>query len=65
MKTALYAIMGIVEYWVADLRNDRVLCYSDPSGDSYCTIREFHHDDSVSPLFLQGCPLNLAVLLPQ
>ena len=65
VKTSLYAIMGIVEYWVADLRNDRVLCYSDPSGDSYGTIREFHRGDSVAPLLLPDCPLNLAVLLPR
>jgi Uma2 family endonuclease len=65
VKTALYAIMGVVEYWVADLRNDRVLCYSGPVGDSYRSLREFHRGDSVAPLLLQGCPLKLDVLLPQ
>src|SRR5260221_6262032 len=35
VKMALYAIIGIAEYWVADLQNNRVISYSDPSGDSY------------------------------
>jgi Uma2 family endonuclease len=65
VKTALYAIMGIGEYWVADLRHDRVIRHSDPTGDSYRTIREFHRGDYVSPLLLQDCPLTLDVLLPE
>jgi len=65
VKTALYAIVGVVEYWVADLQNDRVLCYSDPSGDAYRTVREFHRADSVAPLLLPDCPLAIGALLPR
>jgi Uma2 family endonuclease len=65
VKMELYAIIGVIEYWVADLRNDRVLCYSDPSGDSYRTLREFHRGDVAAPRLLEDCPLVLDVLLPK
>jgi Uma2 family endonuclease len=65
VKMALYAIVGVAEYWVADLQNNRVLCYSDPSADSYSTVREFHRGDSVAPLLLEDCPLLISALLPQ
>jgi Uma2 family endonuclease len=65
VKLALYAIVGVREYWVADLRNDRVLCYSDPSGDSYRTVREFHRADTLASLLLPDCPIQLDVLLPR
>jgi Uma2 family endonuclease len=65
VKLALYAIVGVREYWVADLRNDRVICYSDPSGDSYRTVREFHRADTLASLLLPDCPIQLDVLLPR
>ena len=64
VKAELYAIMGIHEYWVADLRNDRLLSYSDPLGDSYRTVREFHRGDTLAPQLLPGCLLKIDVLLP-
>jgi Uma2 family endonuclease len=65
VKLALYAIMGVHEYWVADLRNDRVLCYSEPSGDSYRTAREFQRRSTVAPRLLPDCPIQLDVFLPR
>src|SRR6185295_2091874 len=49
VKLGLYAIMGIHEYWVADLRNNRLLAYTDPAEDSYRSLREFHRGDTVAP----------------
>ena len=65
VKKELYAIVGVLEYWVADLRNDRVICYSDPQNDTYHTVREFHRADSIAPILLPDVPLKLDVLLPQ
>jgi Uma2 family endonuclease len=66
VKSALYAILGVPEYWVADLPNDRMLCYSDPEKDAehYRTVREFHRGDVVAPQLLPDCLLQIDVLLP-
>jgi Uma2 family endonuclease len=64
VKKALYAIIGIHEYWVVDLRNNRLLCYSDPSADSYLTVREFHRGDTVAPSLLPDCRIRVDILLP-
>jgi Uma2 family endonuclease len=65
VKLGLYAIMGIHEYWVADLRNNRLLAYSDPAEDSYRSVSEFHRGDTVAPQLLPDCLLKIDVLLPQ
>ena len=66
VKVGLYAILGIREYWVADLQNDRVICYSEPveAGDHYKTVREFHRGDVLAPRLLPDCLLKIDVLLP-
>jgi Uma2 family endonuclease len=66
VKSALYAILGVPEYWVADLQNDRVLCYSDPEKDTehYRSVREFHRGDVLAPGLLPACLLKIDVLLP-
>ena len=66
VKSALYAILGVPEYWVADLQNDRVLCYSEPEKDTehYKTVREFHRGDVLAPRLLPDCLLKIDVLLP-
>jgi Uma2 family endonuclease len=64
VKLALYAIMGVHEYWVVDLRNNRLLCYSQPAGDSYRSVREFHRCDTVAPNLLPNCRISADILLP-
>ena len=64
VKVELYAILGVQEYWVADLRNDRLIAYSQPTEDRYQTIREFHCGDTVAPQLLPECRIKVAVLLP-
>jgi len=64
VKAGLYAILGVHEYWVADLQNNRLLAYSDPMKDSYRTIREFHRGDLLAPQLLPDCRLKADVLLP-
>ena len=64
VKVELYAILGIQEYWVADLRNNRLIAYSQPTQDRYQTIREFHQGDTVAPQLLPDCRIEVAVLLP-
>lgn len=64
VKVELYAILGVQEYWIADLRNNRLMAYSQPTKDRYQTIREFHQGDTIAPQLLPDCPIEVAVLLP-
>jgi Uma2 family endonuclease len=64
VKLALYAIVGIPEYWVADLENDRLLVYSEPVKDTYQTVRELRRGDTVAPLLLPDCRISVDILLP-
>jgi Uma2 family endonuclease len=64
VKNALYAIMGVQESWVADLRNNRLISYSNPDGDSYRTVREYHRNDMVAPNLLPDCRIKVDILLP-
>jgi Uma2 family endonuclease len=64
VKRELYAIMGIAEYWVADLRNNRLLVHSDPTGDRYHTVRELHRGEMIAPSRLPSCRIPVELLLP-
>jgi Uma2 family endonuclease len=64
VKAELYAILGVPEYWVVDLQNNRVLAYSDALRDRYRTVREFHQGESIAPQLLPDCRLTMDVLLP-
>jgi Uma2 family endonuclease len=62
-KLGLYAILGIPEYWVADLKNQRLLTHSKAEGDGYSDVSELHLSDSVAPLLLPGCRIPVDSLL--
>lgn len=64
VKMQLYAIMSVPEYWIADLRNNRLLIHSHPAGDSYQSIRELRRGDSVVPSLLPDCVIPVDLLLP-
>jgi Uma2 family endonuclease len=64
VKKELYAILGVHEYWVADLVNDRLLVYLDPHDDSYTSAGELHAGDTIAPRLLPGCRIDVSVLLP-
>ncbi|HEV2174155.1 MAG TPA: Uma2 family endonuclease, partial [Nitrospira sp.] len=63
-KLNLYAIIGIPEYWVADLQHNRLLVHSDPHEDSYQTVREFGRGDVIAPLLLATCKIDVAIFFP-
>ena len=48
IKVPIYAKTGVPEVWIADLRNDVLLVYRDPSNKGYATQLTFSPDESVS-----------------
>ena len=64
VKLGLYAILGIPEYWVADLQNNRLLVYSQPEGDTYRETRELQRGDRVALQLLPDCEIPVELLLP-
>src|SRR5688572_11733634 len=63
VKAQLYAIAGVSEYWVADLRNNRMLVYTKPSGDTYQSVVELHRGDTVAPQLLSFCSIPVDLLI--
>jgi len=63
-KLGLYAILGIHEYWVADLQSRRLLVYSEPKADKYSISRELHPGDSVAPDLPPDCSIPVDLILP-
>ncbi len=47
-KLEAYAAASIVEYWVVDVRNERIEIYRDPRGTEYASYRLALRGDSVS-----------------
>jgi Uma2 family endonuclease len=63
-KARLYAESGVAEYWIADVRNDRLLVYSNLRDNSYAVCRELHRGEVISPTLLPDCRITVDVLLP-
>ena len=63
-KLGLYAILGVTEYWVADLRNQRLLVHSLPQGERFTKVAELHPGDSAAPQLLPDCRIPVGLLLP-
>jgi Uma2 family endonuclease len=64
VKLPLYAIAGVPEYWVADLRNNRLMVYSKPEADAYTDVRQLQRGDVVAPAALPDCRIMVDLLLP-
>ena len=64
IKMGLYAETGVPEYWVADIRNDGLITYSDPVHNTYSTVRRFRRGETVRPGLLPDFAIPVDVLLP-
>jgi Uma2 family endonuclease len=64
IKMQLYAHTGVPEYWIADVRNDRLVVYSDVREDTYASRREFQRGQILAPHLLPDCRITVDVLLP-
>ncbi len=61
-KAAVYAKMGIAEYWLADLNENVLSCYSAPGNVGYRRLEQFHRGQAVSPQLLPACAIAVDVL---
>lgn len=63
-KARVYARAGIVEYWVLDLNNRRLIVHRDPQTSSYQTVTEHADTDTIAPLSRPDALTLVADLLP-
>jgi len=64
LKLRLYAETGVPEYWVADIRNNRLIAYSELREDNYSVVRELGRGATLSPRLLSECTVPVDALLP-
>jgi Uma2 family endonuclease len=50
IKLPRYAMAGVAEFWIEDLKGDVLLVYRDPVGKSFTTSLVLQRGDSISPL---------------
>ncbi|HEY0394518.1 MAG TPA: Uma2 family endonuclease [Candidatus Elarobacter sp.] len=62
-KLRLYAASGIPEYWIVDVRRDRIETYRGPVGDEYGSYRLARRGDEVSFAALSDIVLSVDELL--
>ncbi len=61
-KAALYARAEIVEYWVLDVANHRLIVHRRPQGGDYQDIKVYAESESVAPLAAPESPVVVASL---
>jgi len=54
LKAALYARAGIVEHWVVDVANRRLIVHREPLSGVYRFIAVYGEDEAVAPLAAPG-----------
>ena len=63
VKLAAYARAGIPEVWIAARPERRIEAYTDPTGESYATVRYFGPGDTVAPQAFPDIVLEVARII--
>jgi Uma2 family endonuclease len=64
VKLPLYATAGIPEFWVVDLKGQRILVHREPIEDRYRSVSEFGIDGVIEASWCPGATLAVRDLLP-
>ncbi len=59
VKSALYALHGVREYWVADAIRQAIRVHRAPKDGSYGDVEEYEAHDQVTALLLPGVTIQL------
>jgi Uma2 family endonuclease len=65
VKAPVYAAAGIPEYWLADLNENVVWCYSSPEHGVYRSVEERRRGQTLAPQLLPACAIAVDVLLTE
>lgn len=65
VKSRVYAISAIPEYWLADLNANVVWRYSVPEGDLFRIMEQHRRGESIAPRLLPSCLIPVDVLLTE
>ena len=63
VKGPLYARLRVHEYWLADLNEERLSCYSAPQGIVYQQVEHYGRGRTVAPQLLPECSIAVDDLL--
>ena len=63
VKAPMYARLGVVEYWLADLNGEQLICYIRPEGGVYRQVERHQRGETLRPRLLPDCPIALDDLL--
>ena len=63
VKAGIYAQSGVQEYWLVDLDDRSVSCYTEPRGGVYQGLRLCRSGQSIAPDALPECAIAVDVLL--
>ena len=64
-KAGLYARAGIVEYWVLDIADGRMIVHRDPRAGLYASVVAYNGNESVAPLCAPESPLRIKDAFPR
>jgi Uma2 family endonuclease len=63
VKTRVYALAGVAEYWLVDLNAMTVSCHSDPHDGTYRAVHDFGPGQPLAPILLPECAITTTDLL--
>jgi Uma2 family endonuclease len=65
VKSCFYARSGVQEYWLADLNEQVLVCYSAPENGTYQNVQRCTRGQSLAPRLLPGCVISAEDLLTE